>query len=142
MVNSWEIDKVVNRIVSQPILDFSPAFISNETNLPLPIVFERLIQLVKEGKLTVKWEIRCPDYCGRKVIVLDDFPDRINLNLECMCGNEFEVTPDMVFPRFEINPEYKRFVLEEDKPEKKNTSRSSKCNSHIKGFRYRRCIPR
>lgn len=141
MANCWEIDRAIDKIAVQPIRDFSPAYVATETNLPLPVVFERLLQLVKDSKLNIKWEIRCPDYCGRKVVVLKEFPIKINLNLECICGYEFEVTPDMIFPIFEVNTDYKQFVKGGNLV-KKNFNRDSRQYLLSRGFKHRRCIPR
>jgi len=120
MTKLWEIDSWVERKALSLIKSFYPTVVSRETDLPLPIVFERLLELVKDEQLILKWEIRCPN-CFFSYEHMDEFPIINGQTIECPhCGEEFELTTDAVFPVFEITPSYKSYVREKrDKLKKK-----------------------
>lgn len=112
MKNLWEIDSWVERKALSLIKSFYPTVVSRETDLPLPIVFERLLELVKDKRLILKWEIRCPN-CFFSYEYMDELPIINGQAIECPhCGEEFELTTDVVFPVFEITPGYKSHVRE------------------------------
>lgn len=119
MVAIWELDKVnecVDEISTTSIRKFYPTFVAKSTGLPLPLVFQRLMELNQVGKIHVKWEIRCPEYeCVRTLKVIEnkhDFPETVYCG---RCGEEVEVTPDIIFPIFEVDLGYRDYMLQKKK---------------------------
>ncbi|QYY44801.1 hypothetical protein ACKE5C_19020 (plasmid) [Aneurinibacillus thermoaerophilus] len=122
MVAEWELEEVdvfVNRVANSQVKHFYPTAAAKYTGLPLHLVFERLLKLVDSKKLVLKWEIRCPSYgCGRTVDTTDKLADKVGEELQCVCGEDIEVITDIIFPVFELNPEYKEHI------KKKGSSRT------------------
>ncbi|WP_267414018.1 hypothetical protein [Bacillus sp. GC_Bacil_1] len=110
MANVWIIDSWVDRKVNSFIKAFYPTIVAKETGLPLNDVFERLLHLVKDGKLILNWEIRCPD-CHFTITTLNEFPMSIPSTIFCMhCQDDMELLADYIFPIFVINPDYKEYI--------------------------------
>lgn len=114
MVNMWVVDDWVEEMATIAIEKFYPTAVAKDTGLPLQNVFERLLHLVKDGRLLLLWEIRCPNYeCVRNIITTGDPSQFLNRFIECnTCGEEIEVTPDIIFPVLKVTPEYKERVLQ------------------------------
>lgn len=112
MAEIWDVDDWVNEMSALPIKGFYPTAVAKDTGLPLQIVFERLLRLTEDGKLQLQWEVRCPNYeCIRNIETVDDPSVIIGKIINCnLCGEEIEVTPDLVFPCFKINPVYKERI--------------------------------
>lgn len=124
MVAKWEIkekiDDAVRVIAYSAVKYFYPTAITKATNTPLPDAFEYLLTLVQSGVLNIKWEIRCPNLdCLQTIKTVDSLDEIIEEYIECGCGKEVLLTRDIVFPIFEINPDYKEYV-------KKNKSKKKK----------------
>ncbi|EPY7701423.1 hypothetical protein [Bacillus paranthracis] len=119
MASVWEIDNWIDRKAKSFIKSFYPTVVARETELPLPIVFERLLSHAKDEKLILKWEVRCPD-CFYTVTILDEFPMSIPPTIFCHhCQDEVEFTFENIFPMFEIDPEYKNYVRSQEAQKKK-----------------------
>ncbi|MEH7046826.1 hypothetical protein V7055_25940 [Bacillus thuringiensis] len=122
MADVWIIDKWVERKVNSFIKYFYPTIVAKETELPLNEVFERLLFLVKDKKLILNWEIRCPD-CNYTITTLDEFPTSIPSEIFCeFCQEDVELSLDYIFPVFKIDPKYKKHVKECTKVSKKKKS--------------------
>jgi len=108
MVDRWDVDDYVDTIATMPIRRFYPTAVAKSTGLPLHDVFERLLLLAKDEKLLLHWEIRCPGYeCTRNMEIVDD-PNIAGQTVVCgICGDEVDISPDIMFPVFEVNPKYK-----------------------------------
>ncbi|ACO27383.1 hypothetical protein MRY88_09245 [Bacillus cereus] len=110
MGSVWDVDNWVDRKVNSFIKSFYPTAIARELDLPLNVVFERLLQLVKDRKLILNWEIRCPE-CHFTITTLDEFPISLPSTIFCThCQDDVELSLDYIFPVFSINPEYKEHV--------------------------------
>ena len=112
MSGHWKVDRWVERKALGMIKGFYPTALLTEVDYPLHVVFERLLELVKDGRLHLKWEIRCPNYeCHRTIDRVDTFPHK-EITYECLCGQEVDLSPDIIFPVFEITQEYRKDVRE------------------------------
>lgn len=111
MASVWDIDRLVDEMSFWPLKKFYPTAVEKQTGLPLHIVFEYLLKLVTSGKLDLQWELRCPNYsCVRTIRVYDELPTELGF-MECpICGEEIEITPDMLFPVFRISQGYKEHI--------------------------------
>lgn len=109
MATIWDVDDWIDDISALPIRSFYPTAVAKDTGLPLQTVFERLIRLTQDGKLQLQWEIRCPNYeCIRNVDIVDNPSSFIGKIIYCKtCGEKLEITPDIVFPSFKINSDYR-----------------------------------
>jgi hypothetical protein len=109
MATIWDVDDWVDEMSALPFRSFYPTAVAKDTGLPLQTVFERLIHLTQDGKLQLQWEIRCPNYeCLRNIEVVEDPSSFIGKIIKCKtCGEELEIIPDIVFPSFKVNPEYR-----------------------------------
>ncbi|MHB8124467.1 MAG: hypothetical protein ACYDEJ_02285 [Desulfitobacteriaceae bacterium] len=111
MPGVWDLDLVnewIDNVALTPIGKFYPTAVAKDTELLIQDVFSRLLDLVKDNKLKIIWEIRCPN-C---FLTLDQAETRdVNITLFCYeCGEDIEITPEMVFPAFRVVPEYKTYV--------------------------------
>jgi len=124
MTIQWDIDDAVADIAASRIIRFYPTYVAKVTGLPLSEVFERLLMLAKDGKLQLRWEIRCPrDGCARAVEIVDSMPSLSDIVMECVCGEDIDVTGDLVFPVFEVCSDYKeRLAQQVDHGSKKKHS--------------------
>jgi hypothetical protein len=103
-VDIW-IDKVCLQLPRQK---FNPTAAAKATGLELGLVFGRLLELVKEERLGLKWEVRCTgDYCTNVIATFDTLPDEIDQEMMCeRCGTSVVVDPNIIFPVFRINQWY------------------------------------
>lgn len=107
MANLFDVDDWVENAASLPVKRFYPSAVASATGLPLSKVFQRLLYLVQGDILVLLYEIRCPEYeCMRTVKTLADLPES-DISVVCSIHGEFECPPNMIFPVFEFNPEYK-----------------------------------
>lgn len=107
MTGRWDVDDWISEIASTPVYRFYPTAVAKDTSLPLDEVFLYLLEAVKDERLFLYWEIRCPNLeCVRSICIN---PVKINSGeITCnICGEEIEITPDIVFPIFEITPDYR-----------------------------------
>ncbi|WP_058830691.1 hypothetical protein [Paenibacillus polymyxa] len=115
MADIWDVDDWVENAASLPVRRFYPSAVANFTGLPLEQVFTRLLHLVQGGALVLLYEIRCPEYdCARTVKTVSD-KELLKFDFECDIHGEFEVTPGMIFPVFEFNPEFKKRMISKKK---------------------------
>lgn len=110
MATKWDIDKWVERKSLSLIKAFYPTLVAKELGLPLHVVFERLLELVEDQRLILKWEVRCED-CLYTIEVLDYFP-AIGEEYYCsdICGEYVKIDSDSIFPIFELDPFYKKAI--------------------------------
>ncbi len=114
MTIQWDIDDAVDDIAASRIVRFYPTYVAKLTGLPLSDVFERLLKLAKDGKLQLRWEIRCPrDGCARTVEIVDCMPSLSDIVMECACGEDIDVTGELVFPVFEVCRDYKERLVQQ-----------------------------
>ncbi|CVK21915.1 hypothetical protein [Sporomusa sphaeroides] len=121
----WKIDEVVNEIALWPVKKFYPTLIAKRTGLPIDTVFTRLLELTKDHKLCVKWELRCPgDNCARTLLVLDEKAVKLRDVFCQYCGHDFcegddGDVYDYIYPAFEVCKDYKEYLRQLDLQTKK-----------------------
>ncbi|WP_094605631.1 hypothetical protein SPSIL_021720 [Sporomusa silvacetica DSM 10669] len=112
----WKIDEVVNEIALWPIKRFYPTLIAKRTGISLDAVFTRLLELTKDQKLCVKWELRCPgDNCARTLLVIDEKTIKLRDVFCQYCGHDFCEEDDgdiyeYIYPVFEVCKDYKEYL--------------------------------
>lgn len=121
MVSAWqiknEIESFIELVALSSIERFYPTAVAKHTGFPLGVVFDYLIELSSIGQLLFIQEIRCPNYgCTRNVNVQVELGETIL----CDCGKEFMITHDLIFPAFELNPEYREYIRNKSKKKAKN----------------------
>ena len=128
MSDKWEVDYWIEDKANSLIGSFYPTIVSRDTELPLSLVFERLLELSVNKKLKLKWEIRCPD-CYYTLDILDDFPnltDGETFYCHGLCQEEKEITPDCIFPIFEFSSDYKDSIKKKALEARKKTGLEGK----------------
>lgn len=107
MSAKWDVNDWIDEISSMPIKRFYPTAVAKDTKLPIDEAYEYLMDAVDSRKLNLLWEIRCPNLeCIRALSIS---PEKITSGeISCpICGMEIIIAPDIVYPVFEISPEYK-----------------------------------
>lgn len=116
MMSKWKIDKWIEECALNPIAAFSPTAVQKDINMGIEEIFIRLLQLVGDEKLKIGWRIVCPN-CFRQVEIIEN-KDIIPRFVDCLECGEIEVSEDMVYPLFSINPDYKKEILSQKKTSK------------------------
>lgn len=118
MTGKWDVNEWIDEVAASPVYRFYPTSVTKDTSLPLDEVFGYLLEAVKDGRLNLYWEIRCTNLeCVRSVSINPDKAETGDVTCS-ICGEEIDITPDIVFPIFEITPEYRDRMSE--KKTKKN----------------------
>ncbi len=109
------VDTLVGTLLQLPVKRFYPTFISKTLELSYEPVFSRLLDLAKIRQLRLRWEVRCPEYgCSRSLAVLDTLPESL-APVRCdLCGEEYEVTSNMIFPVFYADTQYRTALWSTD----------------------------
>lgn len=106
----YEIEKEVERIASSRVSRFYPTYIHKVTGYHLEDVFAYLLELVRDNRLKLLWEIRCPEYdCNAIIKRTDRIENYLHKTVECdECENNVFISESIVFPVFKINAEYRK----------------------------------
>lgn len=105
-----EIYNWIDRIAIMPVKYFYPSATAKDTSLPIQEVFECLLDAVNEKMLNIYWEIRCPNLACVRTISIDPYKNTSGYVICPICGEEIEISPEIVFPIFEVSPEYKEYL--------------------------------
>lgn len=116
MMSKWKVDKWVEECAVKPIVAFSPTAVQKDVNMSIEEIFARLLQLVQDGRLRIRWRIVCPN-CFRQIEIVDN-KDCVPRFVDCWQCGEIEVMEDMIYPLFVIDPEYKKEILSQKKLQK------------------------
>ncbi|ETT33287.1 hypothetical protein [Paenibacillus sp. FSL R5-808] len=109
MSTVWDIDAWVEEAAWSPIKRFYPTAVTKNVALPINLVFEHLLKLTEQGKLSLFWEIRCPS-CFYTVIPNEDEEFNSGDLITCPLGHDFELMGENLFPVFEVNSEYRQYI--------------------------------
>ncbi|GEA17721.1 hypothetical protein [Moorella sp. E306M] len=115
-MRQWDLDKVdkwVDEVALLPIAKFYPSAVAKDVGLPVQEVFIKLQELVNQKKLICIWEVRCPE-CLVTINELTSL-DLSKASICYLCGDEIITSPEIVFPAFKINPQYKAYIKESAK---------------------------
>lgn len=105
MHNFLEVDAWVEEFAHIPYERFYPSAVYRRVNLPMEVVFGRLLELAKDGKLQVIFEIRCPE-CDRRLADYFDRKDIPDAYVCDNCGIDFSVDEHVVNPAFRFSKSY------------------------------------
>jgi len=110
LVSKKVVDKFVWDMACNEVTRFTASYISKHTNIEIDSVKKRLIELSKDDKLFINFELICnsPE-CGFKAIKtcpkIDEIP--IGKLIKCTdCGKEFTVTKEHIWVTFSPNINY------------------------------------
>lgn len=92
----------------QRVKKFYPQTVSRKLNMPLEIVVIELTKLIQEGKIELKYEIRCSEDLNRIDNVIDYNPLIDDTRFCEVCGENVEITYSDVYPVYYISEEYKK----------------------------------
>lgn len=122
-----EVIAILDEIASCALIEkIYPTFIAKKSGYPLSEVFDILVEFVKEEMLDLEWEVRCTEYgCSRTLKILKELPESEE-TIDCICGEDVEITTDNVFPVFVIPYDYRQHIISENKnPKKKEKFKTS-----------------
>ncbi|MFJ2044538.1 hypothetical protein ACIOBL_13075 [Paenibacillus taichungensis] len=114
MSTVWDIDEWVEEAAWSPIKRFYPTAVTKNVELPINLVFEHLLKLTEQSKLSLFWEIRCP-CCYYTVSPAEGEKFDSGDMLVCPKGHEFELSNENLFPIFEVNSGYRQYIREKKK---------------------------
>jgi len=111
-----DIDYWVESKAVSAVRRFYPSIVAKELSIPINIVFDKLIDMVRDGKLELYWEVICPD-CHRACSISLSQNTGLHQDYECIEGHCFTVTIDDIVPSFEITDYYRSRVRDNKKKE-------------------------
>ncbi len=108
MATGFDVQDWVYSLRTLPILRFYPTAAAKATSIPLAQVWKELNKLVHVGWLTLLYEVRCPNCATTVRLVATNDPTSLYDDTACtLCGCDFEVTWECIFPTFQINDEWR-----------------------------------
>ncbi|WP_068614547.1 hypothetical protein [Paenibacillus tuaregi] len=115
-----ELNNFLDLLAFSTVKRFYPTAAMNYTQVTsLEDTYDYFIDLVESGELSIVWEVKCTSdkfICARKI---DDAPVKevlLSKEVACdICGHEFTVSVDDLYPAFEISSEYRQIVREDKK---------------------------
>lgn len=110
-VDSAEIEGYVEDIAKKiRIISFYPQTISRKLNIPIDIVLIELSELVKKGKIYLKYQIRCLNDLTT-IETVYEYKDILGKEIQCnICGDNIKVTYGNIYPVYYISEEYREFI--------------------------------
>lgn len=109
--NSAQIEDYVEEIARKPrVKSFYPQTVSRKLNIPIDIVIIELSKLVEDGKIDLKYQIRClNDLTTIKVV--DEYKDILEKEVFCnICGESINVFYSNIYPVYYINKDYREYL--------------------------------
>jgi len=106
MKEKWKIDFWVDAYALAFDAQFSMIHIVEDTGAPEDVVIDRLLSLVADGKILIRWTVFCPECANRTIVASQDE------NPVCIFCEDGEDTPRVVLREFIINPKYRQFVMD------------------------------
>lgn len=115
-INSQRIKDYIEDMAKQARkISFYPQAISRKLNIPIDLVMIELTNLMNEGIVDLKYEIRCSDDLNI-IKTVDNYENIIHTELYCdECGNYVEITNSNIYPIYNINEEYKKYIKSKKK---------------------------
>lgn len=109
--NSAKVEDYVKEIARKSrIKSFYPQTVSRKLNIPMDIVLIELSKLSEDGRIDLKYQIRCLDDLNT-IDVVDQYENLLDKEVSCnICGENLVVTYSNIYPVFYINEEYKEYV--------------------------------
>lgn len=125
------VDQFVRKLACEKRKRFTASYISENIEIDVDFVKQRLLQLSKDGQLIVNFEVTCPSYeCEYRTIEIYSSLNEVPIGgyIECEdCGNEFLVTNENIWITFSPNEKY----YEDGVCKKTETSEKKKIPFHM-----------
>jgi hypothetical protein len=109
--SSAKIEDYVEEIARKSrIKSFYPQTVSRKLNIPMDIVLIELSKLKEDGKVDLKYQIRCLDDLNT-IEIVEQYEDILDKEIFCnICGEKIKVTYSNIYPVFYINKEYREYI--------------------------------
>lgn len=125
-----ELNNFLDLLAFSTVKRFYPTAALNYTQVTsLEDTYDYFLDLVESGELSIVWEIKCTTekfICARKIEDAQSKEMLLHKEVVCdICGHEFTVSTNDLFPAFEISPEY-REIIREDKKKTSNRLKISR----------------
>lgn len=112
MNNDWEIEQWVEEKAQMPFFSFYPSLPAKELHISPAETYIGLMGLVKQGKLLLRCEIRCPECSTTLYRETGNLP----LSFYCKyCNLDLAIDNDIVVPVFSFSPRYIEFIKNKKK---------------------------
>lgn len=110
-INAAEIQNCVENMACVTTLkSFYPESISRKLGVPLEMTMIELGKLCEDGKLILKYEIKCLEDM-HILATVDDYEKKLGSYIGCdVCGEEIIVDYSNIYPVYYISEEYREFV--------------------------------
>lgn len=128
----------VAALAASPTEMFYPTAVANfDNSLKMEDVFAVLVELCESKELELMWEITCPNIessCYRRIGIVPDYKEYLGVTVQCdICGKEFEIEEEDIFPIFKINPEYSTYIKEQARQDKKKSTLQIDADDDLRG---------
>ncbi|MBP1896894.1 hypothetical protein [Paenibacillus lactis] len=115
-----ELNNFLDLLAFSTVERFYPTSAMNYTHVTsLEDTFDYFLDLVESGELSIVWEVKCTTdkfICARKIKDAHSKEVLLNKDVTCdICGHEFTVSANDLFPAFEITPDFRQIVREDKK---------------------------
>ena len=110
-VNSALVEEYVEEVAKKVrVKSFYPQTVSRKLNISLEIVLIELSTLVQNGKLNLKYEVRCLEDLNT-IETIENYQETLGTNIHCeICGENIKVEYGNIYPVYYIDKEYREFV--------------------------------
>ncbi|MGL4654635.1 MAG: hypothetical protein ACRCWM_01920 [Sarcina sp.] len=113
--NLARIEGYVEDSAKKRIKSFYPQTVSRKLNIPIDIVIIELVELIKKGRIYLKYQIRCLEDLDT-IETVHEYKEFLDKEMQCdTCGECIKVTYSNIYPVYYINEEYRDFVKKNNK---------------------------
>ena len=102
----------VEAMAVRSIGNFYPAVVANSLSAPIGIVFDKLVDMTRDGKLELVWEYLCP-ICNKSTDIGSHVDDLV-VRCECIEGTNSIFSINTLVPSFVITSFYQKLVSEKN----------------------------
>ena len=109
--NSIQIEDYVEEIAKKSrIKAFYPETVSRKLNIPIDIVLIELSKLVNDGRVEIKYQIRCLNDLNT-IDTIDEYIQLIDKEVLCeTCGEMIKISYSNIYPIYYICDEYREYL--------------------------------
>lgn len=109
--NSVKIEDYVEEIARKSrVKAFYPQTVSRKLNIPIDIVLIELSKLTDNGKLELKYEIKCLDDLNT-IKTISEYNELIDKEIFCeICSENIKITYSNIYPIFYICEDYREYL--------------------------------
>lgn len=109
--NSVKIEDYVEEIAKKSrIKSFYPQTVSRKLKIPIDIVLIELSKLSQEGRIHLRYQIRCLEDLNT-IEIVEEYKGLLDKEVCCeICGEKIKITYSNIYPVFYINEEYRAYI--------------------------------